>query len=69
MTKAYCPDTPTPVRYWYYTPETDEHWEEFRVQIPPRRLYPGRVVTYVRNRDIARHYCEKEDCLLCLPYR
>lgn len=65
-------NTPVPVRYYYYDPETAEQWEEHVATIQPRRIFPGRLQrrnAFIRNREIARHYCERQSCLLCKPYR
>lgn len=66
------PDTPTPIDYYYYDPTTEEEFEDYRAEIRPRLIYPGKVTlrrARVTCRDIARHTCERPECLLCLPYR
>jgi len=65
------PRTPTP-GYYYVTRQARAHPEEDdEMETPrPRRIFPGRVNIHLhRGRPVARHNCEREGCLLCLPYR
>lgn len=66
------PATPTRHRIYTYVPDEDPHFQVYLDEIKPRVLFPGRLErrnARVTRRDIARHTCEREDCMLCLPYR